>query len=102
MQGLCRPRLLGFARRFAYRFSNVSYGGNRRTISLNFAGGTLATTLASWLRLNTLVSRRYTSPSVLYIYMCVCVYLAWFGIVSRLLLEIVIGFLRFSKMVKMN
>lgn len=84
MQGLCRPRLLGFARRFAYRFSNVSYGGNRRTISLNFAGGTLATTLASWLRLNTLVSRRYTSPSVLYIYMCVCVYLAWFGNVSCL------------------
>lgn len=79
MQGLCRPRLLGFARRFAYRFSNVSYGGNRRTISLNFAGGTLATTLASWLRLNTLVSRRYTSPSI-YIYVCMCVYI-WLGLV---------------------
>lgn len=40
-KGCAGPRLLGFARRFAYRFSGaVSYGGNRRTISLNFAGGT--------------------------------------------------------------
>lgn len=36
------PRLLGFARRFAYRFScaTVSYDGKRRAISLNFVEGT--------------------------------------------------------------
>ena len=92
-KGCAGPRLLGFARRFAYRFSGaVSYGGNRRTISLNFAGGAgYDISLVA-----TFKHACFTRAIFLCIHVCVCVCI--FGlvyIVSRLL-EIVIGFLRFS------
>lgn len=74
------PRLLGFARRFAYRFScaTVSYDGKRRAISLNFVEE-LATTLASWLRLNTLVSHRYSLPKFLPLSLSLSTYIRVFG-----------------------
>lgn len=75
-KGCAGPRLLGFARRFAYRFSGaVSYGGNRRTISLNFAGGTgYDISLVA-----TFKHACFTRAIFLCIYTCVCVYL-WLGL----------------------
>lgn len=75
-KGCAGPRLLGFARRFAYRFSGaVSYGGNRRTISLNFAGGAgYDISLVA-----TFKHACFTRAIFLCIYTCVCVYL-WLGL----------------------
>lgn len=75
-KGCAGPRLLGFARRFAYRFSGaVSYGGNRRTISLNFAGGAgYDISLVA-----TFKHACFTRAIFLCIYTCVCMYL-WLGL----------------------